>query len=151
MSIYICSDIHGQYDLYKQMLEDIQFSEEDQLFILGDVIDRGPDSVPLLLDVMEKDNVTCLIGNHELMMWEYLHQKPEEDIGSTIIRSIDWIREGNGGLETLAQFVKLPSEKQAQCLNYIREMYLQYELQMPNHIYMLSHSFFVQDEGTLKC
>ena len=40
---YVMSDIHGMAHLLKQMLEKIRFSDEDQLYILGDMIDRGPD------------------------------------------------------------------------------------------------------------
>ena len=35
------SDIHGELDKFEQMLELIRFSDEDHLYILGDVIDRG--------------------------------------------------------------------------------------------------------------
>lgn len=31
MSTYVCSDIHGQYDLYKTMLNEINFTSEDHL------------------------------------------------------------------------------------------------------------------------
>ncbi len=39
--IYTMADIHGQYDKYIAMLEKINFSKNDILFVLGDVIDRG--------------------------------------------------------------------------------------------------------------
>ncbi len=131
-------------------MKDIRFSDRDRLFILGDIIDRGPASMPLFLDVMSRENITCILGNHEYMMWEYLGQKPGEMAGSTLIRNIDWVREGNGGLETCKEYLKLTKEQQKQCLDYVRSMYLQYELQLEHHTYMLSHSFFVQNEGTLK-
>ena len=38
---YVISDLHGRYDLYLEMLERIQFSPEDTLYILGDVADRN--------------------------------------------------------------------------------------------------------------
>ena len=38
---YVMSDIHGMADLFKRMLEQIGFSDEDTLYILGDMIDRG--------------------------------------------------------------------------------------------------------------
>ena len=46
---YVCSDLHG-YPLEKfmELLEKVNFSQEDQLYILGDIIDRGKDSVKLL-------------------------------------------------------------------------------------------------------
>ena len=61
MSVYLCSDLHGQYDLYIKMLDDIGFSQDDHLYILGDIIDRGPKSIEILQDVMNRNNVTCLI------------------------------------------------------------------------------------------
>ena len=69
MNIYACSDIHGQYGLFQKMLKDIRFSDDDLLYIVGDVIDRGPESIPMLLDIMSRDNIVCLLGNHELMMY----------------------------------------------------------------------------------
>ena len=44
--IYVMSDIHGCYEKYRQMLDLIRFCEEDTLYILGDVVDRGPDDSP---------------------------------------------------------------------------------------------------------
>ena len=38
--IYVMSDIHGCHDLFQQMCTQIGFSEEDDLYILGDFIDR---------------------------------------------------------------------------------------------------------------
>ena len=39
---YCISDIHGEYGRYLEMLEKINFSDEDKLYVLGDVIDRNP-------------------------------------------------------------------------------------------------------------
>ena len=64
MSTYVCSDIHGQYDLYKTMLNEINFTSEDHFYILGDMIDRGEDGIRVLQDVASRPNVTCLLGNH---------------------------------------------------------------------------------------
>ena len=41
--IYVMSDLHGCYEKYRAMLETIRFAEEDALYVLGDVLDRGPD------------------------------------------------------------------------------------------------------------
>lgn len=41
--IYAVGDIHGCYSQYKEILEKIRFSDEDTLYVLGDVLDRGPD------------------------------------------------------------------------------------------------------------
>ncbi len=48
--IYVMSDIHGEYDKYIKMLELINFSDEDELYILGDIVDRGKEPVKVLLE-----------------------------------------------------------------------------------------------------
>ena len=55
--VYCMSDIHGEYDRYMAMLDLIQFSEQDTLYILGDVIDRKPDGIEILQDIMNTDEI----------------------------------------------------------------------------------------------
>ncbi|MBQ2957384.1 MAG: metallophosphoesterase [Clostridia bacterium] len=65
--VYCMADIHGEYGRFRKMLETIGFSDGDRLYIIGDMIDRGPDSIDLVLDVMGRKNVVFLLGNHEEM------------------------------------------------------------------------------------
>ena len=65
--IYCMSDIHGDYEKYRRMLEAIPLRGQDTLYILGDVVDRGPEPVPILLDMMQRPNVRPVLGNHEYM------------------------------------------------------------------------------------
>ncbi len=69
---YVMSDVHGMYSLYRKMLERIGFCQWDSLYILGDICDRGEDSAKLYLDVMSRENVYCIKGNHEVMLEENL-------------------------------------------------------------------------------
>ena len=46
--IYAMCDLHGCYDKYVKMLEKIQFGENDTLYILGDVVDRGEGGIKIL-------------------------------------------------------------------------------------------------------
>lgn len=62
---YVMSDIHGMAELLWEMLEQIQFSASDTLYILGDMIDRGPDPAGVLDTVMAQENIIALMGNHE--------------------------------------------------------------------------------------
>lgn len=66
MSTYIMSDIHGCYQEFLCMLDNIGFSDSDRLILAGDYIDRGPDTYEML-KWMENcpDNVCLLRGNHE--------------------------------------------------------------------------------------
>lgn len=99
---YVIGDIHGQFalldDLLSHILEDRAGRASDFVF-LGDYIDRGPDSARVLqmlkeLQTRRPDEVTCLMGNHERMMLDFL-EAPEE-------RAEHWLL--NGGLETVASF-----------------------------------------------
>ena len=72
MATYVMSDIHGEYDMFMEVLQKIQFREDDTLYILGDVLDRGPHPIKTLLKLMEMPNVICMVGKHELMALECL-------------------------------------------------------------------------------
>ena len=51
---YVCADIHGRWDKYQAMLDDLNLGEDDKLYILGDVIDRGEDGIRILQDIMKR-------------------------------------------------------------------------------------------------
>lgn len=67
MSTYVMSDIHGCYDEFMDMLEQIKFSNEDTLILAGDYIDRGPKSLEMLQWIENlPENVIALCGNHDI-------------------------------------------------------------------------------------
>ncbi|MHB1152611.1 MAG: metallophosphoesterase [Eubacteriales bacterium] len=64
--ILVTSDIHGHLSHFKKVLEKANFSDDDILIIMGDIIEKGPKSLHTLRYVMklcEKGNVIPLIGN----------------------------------------------------------------------------------------
>ncbi|MDE7280156.1 MAG: fructose-bisphosphatase class III, partial [Ruminiclostridium sp.] len=61
------------------MLEKIRFSENDALYVLGDVIDRGGEGIRILRDIMARPNVKMLMGNHEKMAIDALPVTAERD------------------------------------------------------------------------
>ena len=72
IATYVVSDIHGEYELFIRLLEEIHLKETDTLYVLGDILDRGPHPIRIILKLMEMPNVVCLTGNHELMALECL-------------------------------------------------------------------------------
>lgn len=66
---YVISDIHGCVKTFKSLVERIRLSEDDQLFLLGDYIDRGSDSkgvIDFIFKLQEKKfQVFPIKGNHE--------------------------------------------------------------------------------------
>ena len=110
--IYVMSDIHGEKDRYDAMLELIRFSDEDTLIVIGDVIDRGPQGVDILKDIMRRPNVKFLIGNHELMMLETFWSGNDYDARRL------WTY--NGGGETYRTLVyKTSTEERLRILRFI--------------------------------
>ena len=79
--VYVISDIHGEYDLFIKLLQKINFSTADTLFICGDIIEKGQDSVKLLQFVKSMPNFRCILGNHEYAFlkyyWTIMQSSPE--------------------------------------------------------------------------
>ncbi len=68
---YCISDIHGHYELFCRLMDKIKFSGGDRLYVLGDVIDKGPDSVKLLRTLLSMRGAECIAGNHEYDFLKY--------------------------------------------------------------------------------
>lgn len=69
MATWIVGDVHGMYDVFQDLLKKPEIKEEDRIILVGDIIDRGPDSYKMLKWAME--NITpdgkfqMILGNHE--------------------------------------------------------------------------------------
>lgn len=128
---YVISDLHGCLDKWQAMLEQIKLKETDMLFVLGDVVDRGPSPIPLLLDLMMRPNVFPILGNHECSMLLCVQDLPldttlqnlPQRVGKGSLPSLRmWMK--NGGRTTLEQYLALPCDEKEQLLNYLQEFTL---------------------------
>ena len=84
---YVVSDIHGNYELLVKLLKKINFSEDDTLFVLGDVIDKGKD-VQKLLNLLFgelRDNSVVLAGNHEYELIKLVTDLIVKDVSDDVI------------------------------------------------------------------
>lgn len=68
MAIMMIGDIHGCYKEFMLLLEKAQFNErEDSLWLTGDLVGRGKDSLSVLREVFKlKDSIRLVLGNHDL-------------------------------------------------------------------------------------
>lgn len=98
--VFVVGDVHGRHDLMMRLFERIeQIEDTPRVVFVGDYVDRGEQSADVLrtlqgLSAQFGDLLTCLKGNHEAMMLEFL-ANPER-------AGQRWLR--HGGLQTLASF-----------------------------------------------
>ena len=78
MSTYVISDVHGYAKRFFDLLDQIEFNpREDELYVLGDIIDRGPEVGEMCewaWNNKDNDHIHFLLGNHEDMMLYSMRQ-----------------------------------------------------------------------------
>jgi len=147
--IYVISDIHGYpFDRFLSILEKAGFGEDDYLFILGDVIDRGKDGVKYLLWLLSQPNAQLILGNHEelLLSCEFAFSEvTEENIGELSIDKLtafaNW--QLNGADPTLDGFRELMKKDKTlveDILDYLHECPLWEVIGVGEKDYFLTHS-----------
>ncbi|MCL2773394.1 MAG: metallophosphoesterase [Oscillospiraceae bacterium] len=156
---YAMSDLHGCYDEFLQMLEVINFSSDDNLIIIGDVVDRGPVSVKLLQNVTARKNIRLLMGNHEWFMLGTIKRLPvdvtfdnfkeyiDEEIELTNDNVNEYLTEYsyrnwiyNGGGSTFNEYLSLSVPERTDLIKFLDSLFYYYELTVENQKYMLVHS-----------
>ncbi|KGF73015.1 serine/threonine protein phosphatase [Neosynechococcus sphagnicola sy1] len=92
----VIGDVHGHYAGLMTLLEAIAPSTTDQVYFLGDLIDRGPESSQVVRFVKEGSH-QCLLGNHEQFL---LDAFPDNQIQNQALQS--WLY--SGGHMTLVSY-----------------------------------------------
>jgi len=108
--VYVMSDLHGEYYAFITMLKEIDFSDNDTLYILGDIFDRGPEPLKILDYIVGHENIILLKGNHEKMFEEAF------EYGDYSL----WYY--NGGQRTHDKLIKAGQDKEQQIYNYIKRL-----------------------------
>ena len=125
---YLMSDIHGHYRKYLDILDKIGLSDGDDLYVLGDVVDRGPEPMALLNDMSMRANVFPLLGNHDwsakIILRRLNVEITTENISIQITADIlsayfGWL--SDGGRETNNDFRKLSQDDRNAILDYLDE------------------------------
>lgn len=140
MSTYVCSDIHGLKNRYDQMIQQVQ--KTDHLYILGDVIDRGAFGIEILWDLMHRDNVTMLLGNHEFMMKQYYEAKRERKFPLPKQYEVMSLWRMNHCDATITGFDKLTFAQQEEVLAYLDRLPVAIcDLVVEHQMYYLVHGY----------
>lgn len=103
MSEYAVGDIHGCYDSLRRLLDQLQFDPaRDRLWLVGDIVNRGPDSLQALRFVRDLgESALTVLGNHDLHLLAVAmgdHSSRRQDTMSAILNAPDrdelmhWLR-----------------------------------------------------------
>lgn len=103
MATYAIGDIQGCFDELKRLLDYISFNRKrDRLWFVGDLVNRGPDSLPVLRFVRDLgDSAVTVLGNHDLhlvMQAEGFGRASKEDTLAAVLAASDrdellaWLR-----------------------------------------------------------
>ena len=145
--IYVMSDIHGEYEKYRAMLDKIGFSDADTLYVLGDAIDRGENTVALLRDMAARDNVYLIKGNHEgvaayILRWlnvEITEDNVSSHMDDKLMQAIlDWHQ--SGGLPTLRDFKRLSAQERSDLIDYLEDTPLYEVVEAGDKTFVLVHA-----------
>ena len=102
MKYYVVADVHGFYSILKQTLTEKGFFNDDKphkLIVCGDLFDRGSEAVELqnfILELMEKDEVILVKGNHEDLVVDMLNSWH-------MASYFEWRHNVNGTVDTVCQ------------------------------------------------
>lgn len=105
----IIGDVHGCIETFEALLDKPECKEETEIYTVGDLIDRGPDSracVQLCID----RGIKAVMGNHEHMFVDYLNNGGIYQTGIFL---------HNGGDKTLKSY---PDGVDCEHLDYIKAM-----------------------------
>lgn len=146
MAVYVTSDLHGySLEKFKDFLEKVGFCDDDFLYILGDVIDRGPDGVKILKWLMLQPNVQLILGNHEAMLLacDFLFDEVTEDsiaklTGTKLNIYRTWV--SNSGQVTLDALSGIRNKEIQYILEYLREAPLYETVTVNGRDFVLVHS-----------
>lgn len=128
--IYVMSDIHGRLAPYRDIMRQISLKEDDHLYVLGDVIDRGKYGLPILRKLLRKPNVTVMLGNHEHMMLEALETDDSERM---------YIWHMNGGDVTYRRLLHCTKAYRRELIASIRQMPVNIDVYCNGVNYLLVH------------
>jgi serine/threonine protein phosphatase 1 len=128
---YAIGDIHGCYQtLFKLVDQTLNLTKQDELYFVGDFIDRGPGSrqvVDYILELKEAGyRVYAVKGNHEEMLLDAWMNKTPDSF-------MLWMM--NGAAETLVSYdIQSYLHMDEACLNELPEEHVDFFRKMPYYI-----------------
>ena len=131
MAIYVTSDAHGHVRALDEALSKISLTSDDTLYVLGDMIDRGPDPVGVIKLVRSLPNARVLKGNHEQIMLDAI-------IGQDPLDAETW--DINGGWTTREQLNDMEFDAYEELVRWMAALPLYAVAETEERPYLLVHA-----------
>lgn len=141
---YVVSNLHGDYDKFTALLKTIKFEDDDLMYILGDLVDYGTQSMELIADLSVRLNVYSIAGEHDFRAAKLLTgfdkmlksgSAPDADY---IAEMTAWMQDG--GQSTLEGFRALDEEQREGVLDYLCDLSLFEETEIRGKNYFMAHA-----------
>ena len=133
MATYVTSDAHGHVKALDEVLSQISLGSDDTLYVLGDMIDRGPDPLGVIKLVRSLSNTHVLKGNHEQLMLDAI-------AGMDPLDAETW--DVNGGWTTREQLNAMPQDAYEELVHWIDDLPLYTVTSADDRTFLLVHAGF---------
>jgi serine/threonine protein phosphatase 1 len=94
--LVIVGDVHGCFEELERLLAAVALAPEDLLISVGDLIDRGPESLAVLRFFRQRPNTLVLMGNHERKhvraVFSYAQEISRLQLGADYGELVEWMR-----------------------------------------------------------
>lgn len=140
---YVVSNLHGHYREFTALLQTICLNnDKDVLYVLGDIVDIGPEAIELIRDLSVRVNVYPIAGDHDFRAARMLSGYEKMQSGETpdpdfVTEMTEWIQEG--GQSTMAAYRELDKDSREGILDYLADMPLYEEVTVNGQDYLLLH------------
>ncbi len=140
---YVVSDLNGCMDQFEDLLRKIRFSDNDVMYVLGNIVDHGEKSMELLCDLSMRFNVIPLLGNRDYRALRLLTEldrmlKGASPDPAVLGEMTEWITDG--GQVTMEGFKALDDDMKEGVLEYLADMSLYEEVAVGDKRYLLVHA-----------
>ena len=138
---YVIADICGNYQKFKELMDNVLISDSDTLYILGNTVDFGDEPMELIEDISMRANVYAVAGARDYLAARMLYGFDKMLKGGTtpdanyISEMTAWVAEG--GQTTLDGFRTLDADAREGVLDYLTEMTLYEEANVKGKTYIL--------------
>ncbi len=147
---YVISNLHGCMSKFKKLLKEINFNDDDIMYVLGDTVDFGEEPIELLCDLSMRYNVIHILGERDYKAYRLLSALSDMLSGGTpdpetLAEMAEWMQDG--GDKTISGFKELDDDMKEGVLEYLCDMSLYEEVEAGGKKFVLVHAGIADFDG----